>query len=164
MSFLVTTEHVSTSIVNVTDQRIAPMAVTRGTVIIIIPRHSVAHNMSAPTEPVLSIPSDVMAAGIAEMGRMSTIVHVDPTNLPVTMGSAYQDIWFATSNRIVEINLTSETVPAQGLSSDVTPVNAYRSLGDVIFGSIVPMVLMSMAANRNVGNMSLPVVTAAAST
>lgn len=164
MSFRVTMEHVSTSIANVTEQLIAPMVATRETVITTILLHSVAHNMSALTGPVLSILSDVMVVEIAEMDRMSKIVHVVPTSSRVTMDSAFQNIWSATGNRIVEINLTNETVPAQGQSSDATPVSAYRSLGGVIFGLIVPTVLTSTVANLNVGIMSLPVVTAAAST
>lgn len=164
MSFHVTMEHVSTSIANVTEQLIAPMAVTRETVIITIPLHSVVHNMSARTEPALSIPSDVMVAETAEMDRMNIIVHADPTNSRVTMDSVYQNIWSATSNRTVETSLTNETVHARGLSSDVTPVSAYRSPGAVTFGSIVAMVLTSTVANLNVGSMSLPVVTAAALT
>lgn len=164
MSFRVTMEHVSTSIANVTEQTIAPMEATRETVIITILRHSVAHNMSALMGPVLSMLSDVTVVEIAEMDRTSKIVHVGPTNSHVTMDSAYQNICSATGNRIVEINPTNETVPAQGLSSDVTPVSAYRSLGGVIFGLTVPTVLTSTAANPNVGIMSLPVATAAAST
>lgn len=164
MSFLVTMEHVSISIAIVTDKPIAQMVATKETAIITIHLHSVAHNMSVLTEPVLNIPRDVTAAETAGMDRMSKIVHVDPTNSRATMDSAYRNIWYVTGNRTVEINLTNETVPAPGLSSDVTPVSAFQSLGGVISELIALTDLTSTVANHNVGIMSLPVVTAAAST
>lgn len=164
MSFLVTMEHVSISIAIVTDKPIAQMVATKETAIITIHLHSVAHNMSVLTVPVLNIPRDVTAAETAGMDRMSKIVHVDPTNSRATMDSAYRNIWYVTGNRTVEINLTNETVPAPGLSSDVTPVSAFQSLGGVISELIALTDLTSTVANHNVGIMSLPVVTAAAST
>lgn len=110
MSFLVTMEHVSISIAIVTDKPIAQMVATKETAIITIHLHSVAHNMSVLTVPVLNIPRDVTAAETAGMDRMSKIVHVDPTNSRATMDSAYRNIWYVTGNRTVEINLTNETV------------------------------------------------------
>lgn len=164
MSSPATMAPASTLIGNVTNGRIATMEVTSETVITSIPQQSVARSMSVLMAPVLNIPSAVMVAETAGMVRMNTIVHVGRTSSRVTMASAYQNIWSVTGNQTVGISLTSETVPAQGRNSGVTPVSAFRTPGGVTFGSIAATVPTNTVANHNVEIMSLPAAMAVALT
>lgn len=105
-----------------------------------------------------------MAAGTVGTDRMNTVARVEPTSLRVTTDNAFQVIWSATANLTAGINLTNETVPAQGQSFAATLESAFRKLGGAICEWIAPTVRTRMVANRNVGNMNLPAVMVAVST